>query len=164
MDYYSARPLSSQTTSKDWNTNIVTTTFSDVNPHQGVICLHCAYKNDKGKRVAGLGLLFGGGAACSISTLTGLVLANLAEDSGGDVGASLGLPMALMCVFFLLAIGGLVVLKGGNSLAPAALTPRSSYSRSSCKVIKGITAGPYGLSQPRTGAANETQLTEFFWE
>jgi len=118
VDYYSARPLSSQTTSKDWNTNIVTTTFSDVNPHRGVMCLHCAHKNDKGKRAAGLALLFGGGAACSISTLAGLVLANLAEDSGGDVGAAMGLPMALMCVFFILAIVGLAVLKGGSSLVP----------------------------------------------
>ncbi len=118
VDYYSARPVGSQTASKDWNTNVVTTTYTDVNPHRGVICLHCAHKRYKGKRVAGLILLLGGGAACSISTLVGLVLANLAEDSGGDVGAAMGLPMALMCVFLLLAIVGLVLLKGGNTLVP----------------------------------------------
>jgi hypothetical protein len=118
VDYYSARPLNSQTASKDWNTNIVTTTYTDVNPHQGVICLYCAHKNGKGKRIAGLLLLFGGSAACSISTLAGLVLANLAEDSGGDVGAAMGLPMALMCIFLILAVIGLVILRGANNIIP----------------------------------------------
>ena len=118
VDYYSARPINSQTTSKDWNTNVVTTTFTDVNPHQGVICLHCAQTKSRGKRIAGLVLLLGGGAVCSISMLVGVVLANLAEDSGGDVGAAMGLPMALMCVFLILAVIGLVLLRGANNIIP----------------------------------------------
>ena len=118
VDYYSARPLNSQTTSKDWNTNVVTTTFTDVNPHQGVICLHCAHTKSRGMRIAGLLLLLGGGAACSISMVAGVVLANLAEDSGGDVGAVMRLPMALMCVFLILAVIGLVLVRGANNIVP----------------------------------------------
>ena len=119
VDYYTARPLRQEEIQRDINSKTVITTYTDVSPHQGVICLRCVREHNKTKRAAGLLLLLGGGSACSISMLVGLVLSNLAQSSGGDVGASLGLPMALMCIFFLLAIVGLALFRGSTSLDPS---------------------------------------------
>ncbi|BBB47424.1 hypothetical protein Pelsub_P0651 [Pelolinea submarina] len=64
-------------------------------------------------------LLFGAGAASFIAMVAGLVLSNLAESNGGDIGAALGLPMALMCIFLLVAVAGLVIYMSANEFNPA---------------------------------------------
>ncbi|REG06247.1 hypothetical protein DFR64_2679 [Pelolinea submarina] len=119
VDYYSARPLYQQEVNRDWNSKTINTTYTDVNPHRGNICLFCAHEDNRGKRVAGMILLFGAGAASFIAMVAGLVLSNLAESNGGDIGAALGLPMALMCIFLLVAVAGLVIYMSANEFNPA---------------------------------------------
>ncbi len=60
----------------------------------------------------------GGGAAAMTAMIWGVVAANLAERAGGDVGAAMGLPMALMCIFIIAAIVGLVIFVETSRMNP----------------------------------------------
>lgn len=115
VEYYTARPIRQSAAQRSWDTKIVTTTYTDVNPHIGNICLVCANENEKSKRIAGLIMMIAGGFGSFAAMLTGLVLSTLAESQGGDVGAALGTPMVLMCGLLVLAVIGLVLFLGSNS-------------------------------------------------
>ena len=118
IDYYTARPLRQEERPRDLNTKTVITTYTDISHRQGNICFFCAHENMKNKRIAGLILLIVSGVASGVSMLAGLVLSTIAQNNGQDVGAALGLPMALMCIFLVLAIIGLCVFLGSNSYNP----------------------------------------------
>lgn len=118
VDYYTARPLRKEERPQDWNTKTVITTYTDISHHLGNICFFCAHENMKKNRIAGLVLMIVSGIASGISMLAGLVLSTIAQNNGQDVGAALGLPMALMCVFLVLAIISLCIFLGSNSFNP----------------------------------------------
>jgi hypothetical protein len=118
VDYYTAQPLRQEEVGRNYNSRTVVTTYTNVNPHMAQICLSCAHENARGSRIAGLVLMIGGGMISMISMIAGLVRSTLAQNSGGNVGAALGLPMALMCVFVIVAIVGLCMLVGSNALVP----------------------------------------------
>ena len=118
VDYYTAKVLKQEETSRDLNTRTVVTSYTDVVHHTGNICLSCAHEEQKKNRTAGLVMLIGGSVASMAAMMTGLVRSTIAENNGGDVGAVLGLPMALMCIFLVLAIIGLCVYVGSNAYNP----------------------------------------------
>ena len=118
VDYYTARPLHQEEIHRTYDSRTIQITYTDVNPHKGNMCLFCARDNAKGSRTAGLLLMAGGGAAAMIAMIWGVVAANLTEKAGGDVGAALGLPMALMCIFIIAAIVGLAIFIETNRLNP----------------------------------------------
>jgi hypothetical protein len=118
VEYFTAKPISQEVRQQNYNTQQIITTYTDIVHHFGNICLSCAYDNEKKKRTIGLILLIGGGILSFGSMLTGLVLSTLAQNNGGDVGAALGLPMALMCVFLILAVFGIAIFLGAESLRP----------------------------------------------
>jgi hypothetical protein len=118
VDYYTARPVQQEEVDRTYDSRTIRITYTDVNPHTGNICLFCARENARGKRTAGLLVMVGGGAAAMIAMMWGVVAANLTERAGGDVGAAMGLPMALMCLFIVAAIVGLAIFMETNRLNP----------------------------------------------
>jgi hypothetical protein len=118
VDYYTARPLRQEEIRRTYESHTIRITYTDVNPHSGNICLFCARDNSKGSRTTGLMLMAGGGALAMIAMIWGVAAANLTEKAGGDVGAALGLPMALMCIFIIAAIVGLAIFIETNRLNP----------------------------------------------
>jgi hypothetical protein len=118
VDYYTARPVKQEEVRRDYNSRTIAITYTDVNPHSAAVCLHCARAAARSRRTAGLALLIGGGATSTISMFTGLVRSTLAQNAGENVGAALGLPMTLMCVFLIVAIVGLSIYLGSRCLDP----------------------------------------------
>lgn len=117
-EYYTAKPISQQATQKDWNSKTITTTYIDVSRHVGGICLACADKSNKPKRTVGMALLLVGGLGGFVSMMVALVLSTIAERRGGDIGAAMGMPMALMCVFIIVAVVGLGIYLGARVYRP----------------------------------------------
>ena len=118
VDYYTARPISQEEIGRSYDSRTIRITYTDVNLHTGNICLFCTRDNANGKRTTGLLLMAGGGAISMIAMIWGVVAANLTERAGGDVGAAMGLPMTLMCVFIIAAIVGLAIFIETNRLNP----------------------------------------------
>jgi hypothetical protein len=118
VDYYTARPLQHEEVGRTYDSRTIRITYTDVNLHTGNICLFCARDNARGRRTAGLLVMAGGGALAMIAMIWGVVAANLTERTGGDVGAAMGLPMALMCIFIIAAIVGLAIFMETNRLNP----------------------------------------------
>ena len=118
IDYYTARPLRREESARSHDSRTILTTYTDVNPHMGNMCLFCARDNARGRRTAGLLLMAGGGTVAMLAMIWGVVAANLTERAGGDVGAAMGLPMALMCIFIIAAIVGLAIFIETNRLNP----------------------------------------------
>lgn len=118
VEYYTARPINQEVRQQNYNTQQIITTYTDVNHHWGNLCLSCAYENEKKKRTFGLILLMGGGVLSFGSMMIGLVLSSIAQSKGGNVGASLMLPMALMCIFLILAVFGIAIFSEVNALQP----------------------------------------------
>ena len=118
IDYYTAKVLKREETGRDLSTRTIVTSYTDVAHHTGNICLFCAHEEQKKKRTTGLVMLVGGAILSMAAMMTGLVLSAIAEGDGGDVGAVLGLPMALMCIFLVLAIIGLCIYGEANVYNP----------------------------------------------
>ena len=118
VEYFTAKPINQEVRQQNYNSQQIITTYTNIVHHLGNICLSCAYDNEKKKCTIGLILFIGGGILSFGSMLTGLVLSTLAQNNGGDVGATLGLPMALMCVFLILAVFGIAIFLGSDSLRP----------------------------------------------
>ncbi len=123
VDYYTARPLCQEEIGRNYDSRTIQITYTDVNPHVASVCLSCARDNTRGSHSAGLALLIGGGLISMTAMMVGLVRSTLAQQVGGDVGAALGLPMALMCIFIIVAVVGLCIFLGSNSF-----DPRRKYS------------------------------------
>ena len=136
VKYYTARPLRQEEIGRNYDSRTIQITYTDINPHVAYVCLSCLRENAAGSRSAGLALLIGGGLISMTSMMVGLVRSTLVQQAGGDVGAVLGLPMALMCVFLIVAIAGLCLFAGSNAVNPARRYSQEQLFQMFIKIIQ----------------------------
>ena len=115
VEYYTAKPIQQQVVQRDLNTNTVITIYTDVCRHLGGICLACTYESEKNKRRAGLILFIAASVGGFISMVAALILSTAAQVHGENIGAAMGAPMGLMCVFLILAVIGLCIFVGARA-------------------------------------------------
>lgn len=118
VEYYTAKPVRQQTLQRDFNTQTVVTTYTNVQRRIGGICFTCADKRQRMNRIAGLVVLIAGGLGGIAAMVTGLIRSNIAAAQGGNIGAAMNGPMALMILCLLLAVVGLSVFVGSRAFHP----------------------------------------------